>query len=452
MEDNMGMKTIWIALLCFFFSITLKGQNYSSISAGVWTNPVNWNNTSGWGTNTPPINGTHGSGTITLQHDMSIATNYTLGSATLNVISGSTLSVIGNMGTGGGGTINVYGTLYIVGDLTLNKTLNVHPGGKVIVEGSVTVNSAEYLRIGTNVASPPYADLIINENLIQQGSGDVTINQNGRLGVFGNVTDSGGGGTFIRVNNGGQAYVHGNITYSGGSSTIQNNNTTSPFGLYVNGTATSTGGGGSITTNLGDQATMVLTNPEFFQWVAEQTGSPLPVTLLFFKVESISQTEVNLVWATASESNFDYFALERSRDGFSFSEVARINGNGNTSDRKDYFFRDNNPLKGMSYYRLKSVDFDGQTETFQMISVIFNGGKRMSVHPNPVTDGTLKVEFNFLPEKETTVSIYDLNGVEVDRKTEMSVFNVWDIDLVAGIYLVKISSEGLEKTSKLVVR
>lgn len=446
----MGMKTIWIALLCFFFSITLKGQNYSSISAGVWTNPVNWNNTSGWGTNTPPLSGQ--SGLITLQHDMSIASGYTLASATLNIISGSTLSIIGDMNTGGGGTINVYGTLYIVGNLTLNKILNVHPGGSVIVEGSVIVNSSEYLRIGTNVAPPPHANMVIGENLTQQGSGDVTINQNGRLGIFGNVTDSGGGGTFLRVNNGGQVYVHGNINYSGGSSTIQNNNTTSPYGLYVNGTAVSSGGGGTVTTNLGDQATLQATNPDFFEWVAEQTGSPLPVTLLFFKVESISQTEVNLVWATASESNFDYFTLERSKDGLSFTELEKIKGNGNTSDRKDYFFRDTNPLKGMSYYRLKSVDFDGQTETFQMISVVFNGGKRVSVHPNPVINGSLKVEFNFLPEKEATVSIYDLNGVVVERKTEMSVFNNWDIDLVAGIYLVKISSEGLEKTSKLVVR
>ena len=111
----------------------------------------------------------------------------------------------------------------------------------MIVEGSVTVVSSTYLTIGTAVAPPPYADMIIYQNLVQQSSGDVTINRNGRLAVFGNITDSGGGGTFIQVNNGGQAYVHGNITYSGGGSSIQNNNTTSPYGLYVNGTATSSG-------------------------------------------------------------------------------------------------------------------------------------------------------------------------------------------------------------------
>lgn len=180
---------------------------------------------------------------VCINHSLNITGSASFG-GTVNINSAGTLTVDANFTVNGGGTINVYGTLIVAGNITLNGNLRVHPGGKVIVEGSVTVRSSNYLTIGTNVAPPPYADMIIYQDIIQQSSGDVTINRNGRLAVFGDVTDSNGGGTFIRVNQGGQVYVHGDIAYSGGGSNIQNNNTTNPYGLYVNGTATSSGGGG----------------------------------------------------------------------------------------------------------------------------------------------------------------------------------------------------------------
>ena len=239
---------------------------------------------------------------------------------------------------------------------------------------------------------------------------------------------------------------------SGNGSHIQNNNSTDPYGLYVNGTISNSGDGGTTTPNLGDQSTMQSTNLDFYNWVASQTNSPLPVTLLFFKVEEVSQSGVNLIWATASELNFDYFSLERSEDGFSFTELAKIKGSGNSKDRLDYSFEDTHPLHGTAYYRLKSIDYDGQTEIFRMISADFEGEENISIYPNPAVNGTVTIASNFTRAAEATLRIYDLNGAELERFAGLSGRFIQKIDLRSGIYLLKISTLNSEKTFKLAVR
>ncbi|HAE29946.1 MAG TPA: hypothetical protein DCF89_02435, partial [Flavobacteriales bacterium] len=52
---------------------------------------------------------------------------------------------------------------------------------------------------------------------------------------------------------------------------------------------------------------------------------PLPVELTSFSAEPDGE-DVLLTWSTASELNNDFFSIERSADGVSFSEIATISG------------------------------------------------------------------------------------------------------------------------------
>ncbi len=444
------MRLVVMVVVSSVVSIGAFAQNYTSLNNGSWTAPANWSNTSGWGTATPPTDGSQGSGTISVNHNVTIAGNYNSGSATLNISSGKTLTINGNMTVGGGSTINISGNLVVTGNITLNADFNILPGGSVTVNGSMFVASSNYLNIGTNVAGPPYADLIIKTNLVQQNSGDVTVNRNGRVAVFGNVTDSGNGGTFLKVNNGGQMYVNGNIGYSGGGSDIVNNNTVSPYGLYVNGTTSNTGGGATTTSNKGNKTTMQTTNPTFYSWVAAIPGSPLPVTLVFFQVKRVSASGVELAWATASEKNFDYFVVESSEDGVQFTSVGRVNGHGNSEVRNDYSFVVANPKIGRSYYRLKSVDFDGYTEIFHVVTANYEAAKSVAIFPNPVVDSNLNVNFNYDVEG-AIVSITDMSGMEVARYTINGSENLLTLSLDPGTYVVKVSSTDANTVMRIVV-
>ncbi len=42
-----------------------------------------------------------------------------------------------------------------------------------------------------------------------------------------------------------------------------------------------------------------------------------------------------------------------------------------------YSIIDDNPLSGISYYRLKQTDYDGQTETFFPVSIIISSEEKI---------------------------------------------------------------------------
>src|SRR5262249_3785882 len=86
---------------------------------------------------------------------------------------------------------------------------------------------------------------------------------------------------------------------------------------------------------------------------------PLPVELIAFIAERHGEKN-DLDWTTASEINNDYFAVQRSSDGKSFSDCGIVQGAGNSATQTIYTFSDDRPLQSpVSYYRLKQVDFDG---------------------------------------------------------------------------------------------
>lgn len=128
-------------------------------------------------------------------------------------------------------------------------------------------------------------------------------------------------------------------------------------------------------------------------------SAPLPVTLLSFSGYFNNGT-VFLNWTTASESNNDYFIIEKSTDGINFSQVGMVPGSGTTNDEITYNFTDIEKMPGVIYYRLTQVDFDGSETQFNVISIMVGVAGKMDVYPNPssgiftiiVTDGLQKIE------------------------------------------------------------
>ncbi|NBW35694.1 MAG: T9SS C-terminal target domain-containing protein [Cytophagia bacterium] len=442
-------RIVFLFLVFLIFDRPVTAQNYTSIGSGSWTTASNWNNTSGWGDPTPASG--QSSGTTNVNHNLTYNGNYSAGSATINVNTGITMTVNGGFTIGGGGTVNVYGTLDISGSAVLNSNLRIYPGGKVIIDGNLTVVSSNNLTVGTNVAPPAYADLVVKGNLISQTSGDVTIERNGRVVIYGDVTAA-GGGTLFRVNNGGQVYIDGDISFTGGGSDIINNNTTSPYGLYVNGTVVNSGGGSTVTTNRGNKNDLINTNPSFFNWIAAQEDSPLPVELLFFEANN-NNGFVELKWATASQLDFDYFAVEHSTDAQVWEELKQIKGQGTTNNRTDYKLSDVKSLVGANYYRLKMVDLDGTFEYSIVDYVNMEETKQMSLYPNPINQAeTLTFDLNFTPNDGDKIFIYNHLGVELLSFTaSASSIAVALDDLKPGTYLVKYVSVNSSIISRLMV-
>ena len=119
-------------------------------------------------------------------------------------------------------------------------------------------------------------------------------------------------------------------------------------------------------------------------------GSALPVKLINFS--ATCENEVTLSWTTASEQNSDRFIVEKSRDGKSWSVVARQTAAGTSNTIINYTQTDENSWNDITYYRLKQIDYNGVEEVYGPISVSCGHSEtNMSVYPNP-SSGSFTIE------------------------------------------------------------
>ncbi len=105
--------------------------------------------------------------------------------------------------------------------------------------------------------------------------------------------------------------------------------------------------------------------------------SPFPVELLDFGgIQKNSAIQLN--WSTASEVNNDHFVIEKI-SGENVLPLGKITGAGMSNELKYYTFDDNNPRKGVNYYRLKQVDYNGNSEIFETIAVEYDENHAISI-------------------------------------------------------------------------
>jgi hypothetical protein len=196
-----------------------------------------------------------------------------------------------------------------------------------------------------------------------------------------------------------------------------------------------------------------LSNTNFYWGSVNSTNSPLPVSLVSFTGHQVSD-QIDLNWKTASELNFSFFSLEKSIDGKEFSEISKITGHGTTQEAHQYVSIDKDPLIGKNYYRLKSVDFDGASEYFDVIEVNFSKEKQFSVFPNPTDGESITARINFHADEQSTIVVFDNLGIIVGRYdfNQPEATLKFPLTLSSGVYYTKFSSPGFSKVIRFVVK
>lgn len=176
------------------------------------------------------------------------------------------------------------------------------------------------------------------------------------------------------------------------------------------------------------------------------SNTSLPVSLLYFK-PTAKKDRVQLDWATATEVNNDYFVIERSADGRNFEEILRKSGYGNSSTTIAYTDIDYSPLSGISYYRLKQVDYDGKFEYFPMKAVRFgktDNSRALSIEstgPNPFTSA-FNIHYRSEEAGDVEITITSATGQLVHHSTVHAELGSNDFaftqaaELSAGLYVV----------------
>jgi hypothetical protein len=192
------------------------------------------------------------------------------------------------------------------------------------------------------------------------------------------------------------------------------------------------------------------------------TDGFLPIELIVFTGD-FEQKVVYLQWKTATETNNDYYVLEKSADGVNFSDLATIKSlapGGTSQSPLSYNYIDQDLKDPVYYYRLRQVDLNKDSKRTNSISVkIYTAD--FSIFPNP-NNGTFNINVPSVQlHEELSVKIYDAMGNLVHESTEpvknqnitgSSVEVVPPQILPKGVYTSIITFEGQSHILKLVVQ
>lgn len=145
--------------------------------------------------------------------------------------------------------------------------------------------------------------------------------------------------------------------------------------------------------------------------------APLPIELLDFTAK-YENGIIYLSWTTSSETENDYFTIEKSRDAVNWNPINKINGAGNSRETKSYNLTDNKPFIGISYYRLKQTDFDGKFTYSKIETIYFDKpeGQEITIYPNPTNN---RITILGSATEIKTITIYSISGQDVTSITKV---------------------------------
>jgi hypothetical protein len=321
------------------------------------------------------------------------------GASILVIPAGFTVTFDSNSDTWAGTRIDVYGTLSITKDVTINSSIAVHSGGLLKLESKLFMGSSSGCGYGLSIRPG--------------GTVDVGGTGSDRLSICGVELMKGNGGC-----NSCGGDNSGDCAYNGQPYCEPTTGFTGPLGYDEDG-----------------------------------YDIVLPIKLVSFSASQNSDV-VLLNWTTSSQENFDKFIVEHSIDGKNFDTLGVVYGTGNTKLLMNYSITDSNPVIGKNYYRLKSIDYDLTFEYSAVKMAEFKGSKNVIVFPNPASEPFINVHTNFSPQEDDRIEIYDNVGLKLMHFTVAANNNILQFNnkLKHGAYLLRYVSNGHSQVVRFYVK
>lgn len=373
-------------------------------------------------------------------------TNYPTGSVTSGNVqlnqntvlrNDATWDVTGNVAINSQGELDNNATFTITGNLENNNDL--FSSGTLQIDGNLTMNANSETQLAN--ANTVGGNVVLNKNLTIDGSlaidGNLTINSSGNLHLNGSVS--------IEVDYTAGGDIYGRPVVSGEYSMITIAGVTTLYGsanLYDNLDFCDAGQPGGGADNFWGNADATVT-------YCENTGETMPVEWLAFEA-SPSQSGVDLMWMTAVEENNDFFTVERSVDANFYEELARVKGEGNSSEPTMYEVTDDTPPSGRIYYRIRQTDFDGKQSFSNQVEVMFEQSNiTLRAYPNPTID-IANLEINMEESTRASMILMTIQGREIMRQAIdlQAGRNLQQVDVSrypAGTYLIQVRPAGNTK-------
>ena len=185
----------------------------------------------------------------------------------------------------------------------------------------------------------------------------------------------------------------------------------------------------------------------FITFGSKESDSPLPVELVEFET-NCDQSDVILKWETASETNNDYFVIERSVDNKHFTSIGTVDGNGNSVTSSYYSYTDIKTDEGTWYYRLIQVDNDGSRNIIGLAAADCYDSNSdiesylVEAYPNPFKD-YIEVQITSNHEGIVEIELIDETGRTVMKENhyktvDQHIINLYPGDMKPSMYYLRI--------------
>lgn len=151
----------------------------------------------------------------------------------------------------------------------------------------------------------------------------------------------------------------------------------------------------------------------------------LPVELSTFDARPIKEN-ILLEWTTSSETNNAGFEVERSTDGENFQNITFLPSRGTTTTVQRYQFTDVRPPKGMLYFRLKQLDYNGDFEYSKVVAIEMKQ-QAFTLFPNPAKN-EIQIETQDL--ESARLNIFNGQGQllkHFDLENDQSTLDITDL-------------------------
>lgn len=118
----------------------------------------------------------------------------------------------------------------------------------------------------------------------------------------------------------------------------------------------------------------LLYSPTAFNTTAAQAGEfdediEAHVKMLYFIAGRSGNKKPQLQWATATEKRNALFLIERSEDNRNWTAVGEVEAAGNSETQTNYGWTDSQAQQGISFYRLRQIDEDGNSTYSEVTEV-----------------------------------------------------------------------------------
>ena len=138
-----------------------------------------------------------------------------------------------------------------------------------------------------------------------------------------------------------------------------------------------------------------------------------------------------------------------------FEKIMDVEAAGNSTTLINYKTIDKNPIKGVSFYRLLQVDFDGNQEYSAAVSLYnYNLDSHFNVYPNPVNSSS-RISIRLDKGADITFRVFDMTGKmykEFTQRNAVAGENQFTFDasgLSSGTYVLAATVGSVRTQSRL---